>query len=344
MMSPLLVFSAGSALILADSSWFMLIIYAIGFAILYFKYGRTSSTSSRETAEVTEEAQPLQEKAQEVSKAPTDLPVELLDKELPQEPIEEVSPVQTRHEVQEPEELPSVTQQENLIAQEPKECVVSEEVLHSESIQDVQSQLIKDEDVSEDVVQDLQRPEEPITLQEEEEEVHPKSRSSSVSSEVEVLPEQSSANLLGSAPPQLPNENEEEEEPSTLSKVQDLLRRSSKSSASSSEDESEEKSDKKETPSPAQFVEEASRSPVEEKTESDPTSLEIVRPEDVPKLEEEAFEVKEEVSDLLESKPAPDMGECCVIVLYIATTYVSHIFCFRCRNRYRRALADLGSL
>ena len=250
--------------------------------------------------------------------------------------------MQTRHEVQEPEELPLVTQQENLLGQEPQECVVSEEVLHSESIQDVQSQLIKDEDVSEQVVQDLQRPEESITHQDEE--VHPKSRSSSVSSEVEVLPEQSSANLLGSASPQLPNENEEEEEePSTLSKVQDLLRRSSKSSASSSEDESEEKSDKKETPSPAQFVEEASRSPEEEKTESDPTSLEIVRPEDVPKLEEEAFEVKEEVSDLLESKPAPDMGECCVVVLDLAT-YVSHIFCVRCRNRYRRALADLGSL
>ena len=49
-----LVFAAGSALILADSSWFMLIVYAILFALLYFKYGKSekgAAVQAQSTAE-----------------------------------------------------------------------------------------------------------------------------------------------------------------------------------------------------------------------------------------------------------------------------------------------------
>lgn len=326
MMSPLLVFSAGSALILADSSWFMLIVYAVVFAVLYFKYGRSSSGETARA--VAEEDTPAVVQEVASHQQQVELPGELVDKELPKEP-EELPEGDVQQVVQDlleqPEELePSETQQ--LLSQEPP---VQEDLLSQAHVEPVQQELPK-ELIQDDLSEHLQSQEEPMPLVQENlptaedllpqhRELVAKSRSSSESSssdtEEKEPQEVEQSNLVGSAAVVPQNEGEEEEEePSTLSKVQDLLRRSSKSSGSSSEDEAEtDKSDKKDvertqtsdeqaSPAAAVMEEDVGRnSPEEEeKIESDPTSLEIVdaRPEAEDKLEE-AFEVRE----------APEKGE-----------------------------------
>jgi len=111
---------AGSALILADSSWFMLIVYAILFALLYFKYGKSekgAAVQAQSTAEKSgtpvkeEDARQMQQleiqaqtdstklvdegrRAQESLKAfvERELPAELAEKALPAEPEPETEP------------------------------------------------------------------------------------------------------------------------------------------------------------------------------------------------------------------------------------------------------------
>ena len=56
-----LVFAAGSALILADSSWFMLIVYAILFALLYFKYGKSEGAAVQAQSTAEKSGTPVKE-------------------------------------------------------------------------------------------------------------------------------------------------------------------------------------------------------------------------------------------------------------------------------------------